>query len=56
MKLEEKLAEICNSCPLCNYARRNPQKLISKIVRWHGRWCPLWRSWEKIYGSGRKEV
>jgi hypothetical protein len=41
----------CEKCPLCRYARENPDALISRIVRFHGRFCPMWRAHETVYGE-----
>ena len=52
MGMENILAGICNSCPLCSYARKNPDTKIAKVVQWHGSWCPMWKAWEEVYGEG----
>lgn len=49
--MKKTLAGICNSCPLCRYARKNPDALIGKVMHWHGTWCPMWKAWEEIYGE-----
>ena len=45
------LAARCDHCPLCRYAREHPDKPISKLVAFHGRFCPFWRAWERVYGK-----
>ena len=45
------LAKRCENCPLCRYARNNPEKLFSKMMAFHGKFCPFWRAWEKEYGK-----
>jgi hypothetical protein len=37
----------CVNCPVCNSARKNPQSLFSRIVRWHQRWCPGYKSYQR---------
>jgi hypothetical protein len=44
------MAKRCENCPLCRYARNNPNKLFSKMMALHGKFCPFWRAWEKEYG------
>jgi hypothetical protein len=45
------MAERCEHCPLCRYARENPDRLISKAVAFHGKFCPFWQAREKVYGT-----
>ncbi len=44
-------AFICKICPLCIYARNGKSDVFSRFMRWHGKWCPIWKSYEKIYGK-----
>lgn len=46
------LAWRCENCPICRYARENPDTLISKIIHLHGKFCPFWRARERVYGKG----
>lgn len=46
------MAYRCEHCPLCKYAREKPDTPVGKIMQWHGKWCPFWKSREKVYGSG----
>ena len=41
----------CDRCPLCNYARKNPETMFGKVMYWHGKFCPFWKAWEEKYGS-----
>jgi len=50
-KLEKLFAKRCDNCPLCNYARKNPETTVGKIIHWHGKWCPFWKAWQKEYGD-----
>ncbi len=45
------LAWRCEKCPICSYARSNPESLAAKVVRFHGKFCPMWRAHEKVYGE-----
>ncbi|MFC1889708.1 hypothetical protein ACFL4G_08140 [Thermodesulfobacteriota bacterium] len=42
----------CEHCPLCNYARKNPETAFGKVMEWHGQWCPFWKAWQEKYGDG----
>jgi hypothetical protein len=44
------MAKRCENCPLCRYSRNNPNKLFSKMMALHGKFCPFWKAWEKEYG------
>lgn len=37
----------CEHCGLRNYAEKNPDKLIGKIWKWHTRWCPGWKRYQR---------
>jgi hypothetical protein len=38
---------VCGKCPIGSYARRKPDSLIARFWRWHTRWCPGWRAYQK---------
>jgi hypothetical protein len=42
----------CGSCPFRNYADRKPKSLIAKIWRWHTKWCPGWKAYQKDLAGG----
>ena len=46
-------AKICDNCPLCNHARRNPESRIGKILhhKRHADNCPMWKAQKEIYGN-----
>ena len=48
-QLKKILAKRCDNCPICNYARKNPDTTFGKLMKWHGKWCPFWKAWEEIY-------
>ena len=50
-KLEKFMALRCEYCPLCRHARKHPETTIGKVMVWHGKWCPVWKAWEKEYGD-----
>lgn len=37
----------CETCRMRAYAERKPQKLVSRIWRWHTKWCPLLKAHER---------
>ena len=46
-------AKICDNCPLCNHARKNPDSRIGKILhhKHHVDNCPFWKAHREIYGD-----
>ena len=50
-KLKEIMADRCENCGLCKYARSNPEKAFGKLMAWHGKWCPFWKAREEKYGK-----
>ena len=45
----------CETCKIHSYAVRKPDSLISKIWRWHIKWCPGWKAYQ-IELANKKEV
>ena len=37
----------CESCKWHSYAERKPESLISKLWRWHTKWCPGWKAYQE---------
>lgn len=46
-------AKICEHCPFCIHARKNPDSTIGKILhhRFHSEHCPLWTAYRDVYGQ-----
>jgi hypothetical protein len=36
----------CATCPMRARAEKNPGSLLSKIWRWHTKWCPGWKAYQ----------
>jgi len=53
--MKKLLAKICDHCPLCRHARKNPESLLGKILNHplHADNCPAWKAHREVYGSGR---
>lgn len=49
--LKRILAKRCDMCPVCRYARANPETLVARAVAWHGKYCPFWQAWQQVYGE-----
>jgi hypothetical protein len=49
------LADHCNNCAMCRYAREKPDTTFGKIMHWHGTWCPAWKAQQKVYGEQSAE-
>ena len=47
------MANRCNDCKLCNYARENPETTFGKVMNWHGKWCPFWKAQKRVYGEAK---
>ncbi len=47
-RLRRLMAERCDRCRLCNYARENPDTWVGKIMAWHGTWCPFWKAQQEL--------
>lgn len=41
------MASGCATCRLHALAERKPHSLIAKIWRWHTRWCPGWKRYQR---------
>jgi len=37
----------CENCKLRKNADKNPDSLIARFWRWHTRWCPGWKAYQK---------
>jgi hypothetical protein len=41
------MAHSCESCPLRRRAERKPDGLLARLWRWHTRWCPGWKAYQR---------
>ena len=37
----------CERCPLRRRAERKPNSLLARLWRWHTRWCPGWKAYQR---------
>lgn len=37
----------CAKCKLRGYAERKPQSFWAKLWRWHTKWCPGWKLYQR---------
>ncbi|MCK4872675.1 MAG: hypothetical protein KAS72_08120 [Phycisphaerales bacterium] len=37
----------CEHCKLRRYADRKPRSVIARLWRWHTRWCPGWKAYQR---------
>lgn len=37
----------CEECKLRLYSERKPNSLIARIWKWHIKWCPGWKKYQK---------
>ena len=50
--LKRIMAARCEHCPLCRYARKHEDTTVGRMIQWHGKFCPFWKAWQEVYGSG----
>lgn len=36
----------CETCAMRLKAEKNPASLMSRIWRWHTKWCPGWKKYQ----------
>lgn len=46
--VKKAMGHACDNCPLCNYARNHPETSIGKVMEWHGKFCPVWKSQKEL--------
>ena len=55
-RFQRTLGKICDNCPLCNYARINPETSFGKLMSWHGKYCPAWKAQQQLTKAREEEV
>ena len=50
------MASNCGECPMRKRAEAKPDALLSRIRRWHTKWCPGWKAYMKELNSKGLEV
>ena len=44
----------CGECKWRKSAEAKPQKLLSRLWKWHTKWCPGWKAYQKeLEGMGK---
>ncbi|MCL6479437.1 MAG: hypothetical protein K6T65_13690 [Peptococcaceae bacterium] len=43
----KKISSRCEECKFRKNAERNPKSLIAVLWRWHTRWCPGWKAYQR---------
>ena len=51
----KKMSSNCESCKIRNYTERKPNSIISKLWRWHTKWCPGWKAYQRELAKQRDE-
>jgi len=54
-RFQRTLGKVCDNCPLCNYARRNPETRFGKVMSWHGQYCPAWKAQQELAAEREEE-
>ncbi|MCB8815362.1 MULTISPECIES: hypothetical protein [Desulfosporosinus] len=37
----------CENCKMRIKAEQKPSSILAKLWRWHTRWCPGWKAYQK---------
>jgi hypothetical protein len=40
------MASKCETCVMRTKAEKNPKSIMSRIWRWHTKWCPAWKKYQ----------
>ena len=43
----------CENCSLRHHAEEHPGSLLARLWRWHTRWCPGWKAYQKWLAEQR---
>jgi len=49
------MASRCETCGMRLRAERKPNSIISKIWRWHTKWCPGWKAYQRELAANSGE-
>jgi len=50
------MASKCATCGFRLRAEKNPKSLISRLWRWHTKWCPGWKAYQKELAEQEQET
>jgi hypothetical protein len=45
--MESAVIAHCESCAFRRRAEQRPRSLLARLWRWHTRWCPGWKSYQR---------
>jgi hypothetical protein len=45
--MEDKNVHRCAECPMRKKTEENPNAFMSKLWKWHTKWCPGWKAYQK---------
>lgn len=37
----------CGDCKLHAFAERKPDSILARLWRWHTKWCPGWKAYQR---------
>ena len=46
----------CENCSIRKYSEKNPGSWIAKLWKWHTKWCPGWKAYQKSLEEKAVEV
>ena len=47
MEQDVQIESKCHTCGLRARAETNPRSFIARFWRWHTKWCPGWKAYQK---------
>ena len=50
------MAAGCENCKMRGYAERKPNSLLARLWRWHTRWCPGWKAYQKQLAAAEEST
>jgi hypothetical protein len=56
MQQDVQIKSSCHTCGLRARSEAKPKSLISRLWRWHTKWCPGWKAYVKELQSKGLEV
>jgi hypothetical protein len=49
------MAHMCETCSIRAYAERKPKSIGARIWKWHIKWCPGWKSYQRYLAKQEPE-
>jgi len=43
----------CETCRIKAYSEQKPKSLIARLWKWHTKWCPGWKAYQKSLAENK---